>query len=206
MPKKKADPETRRAQIMNRLAKNIGLPKIHRHVVLSDFKKDHSNYPKPPFLHGESGVGKTRILCAIAKQLVYDDSCEARKRDRPKKRFEFINATNLFARIRNSFNQDHRRFEVKYDEDGDIIDQGPRTELEIIEHYAKADVLFLDDLGANRSTEYVVETLYTILSNRYDNMLPTYITSNLSLEELEDKYGNRVSRRIGDMCEVVLVE
>lgn len=56
-----------------------------------------------------------------------------------------------------------------------------------INEIIKADVLLLDDIGAEKNTEWSRdEILGTILQYRMDNNLPTFFTSNLSIEELED--------------------
>lgn len=69
------------------------------------------------------------------------------------------------------------------------------------------DVVILDDLGAERSTEWVTERLYVIINARYNEILPTIITSNLELEELEKLPGwERITSRLFEMCHLVLVD
>jgi DNA replication protein DnaC len=69
------------------------------------------------------------------------------------------------------------------------------------------DVVILDDLGAERNTEWVTERLYVIINARYNEMLPTIITSNLELEELEKLPGwERITSRLFEMCHVVVVD
>jgi len=69
------------------------------------------------------------------------------------------------------------------------------------------DLLLLDDLGAQRDTEWVTERLFVILNARYNNVLPTLITSNLTLEELDKVPGwKRITDRILEMCDVVRLE
>ena len=55
-----------------------------------------------------------------------------------------------------------------------------------MEYYMDVDILFLDDIGAEKVTEWSRdEVLGTILQNRMNNSLPTFFTSNLTIEELE---------------------
>lgn len=64
-------------------------------------------------------------------------------------------------------------------------------------------VLVLDDLGAEKSTEWSMATLFTIINRRYENIAPTIITSNLSLDELSRHIGDRITSRIVGMCRVI---
>lgn len=66
------------------------------------------------------------------------------------------------------------------------------------------DLLFIDDLGAEKTTDFSQEFLYAIINRRYENMKRTFITSNLTLKELNERYGSRIVSRIAEMC--VLVE
>ena len=82
--------------------------------------------------------------------------------------------------------------------------------------YAKtADLLLLDDIGAENITPWSRdEILFSILQYRMDEKLPTFFTSNLTLEELEihlsiqngkvDKLkSNRIIERIKYMCDEI---
>lgn len=64
-------------------------------------------------------------------------------------------------------------------------------------------VLIIDDLGAEKPTQWVAETFYKIINVRYEKMLRTIFTSNLSLEQLADAVGDRIPSRIAEMCEVI---
>ena len=69
------------------------------------------------------------------------------------------------------------------------------------------DFLVLDDLGAQRNTAWVTEKLFVIINARYSNMLPTVITSNTRLEELEKTPGwERIVDRIIEACEMVIMQ
>lgn len=64
-------------------------------------------------------------------------------------------------------------------------------------------LLVLDDIGAEKLTEFVRQTTYFILNEREQNLLPIVITSNYSLIEIDKLIDSRVSSRIGGICEVV---
>lgn len=67
-------------------------------------------------------------------------------------------------------------------------------------------LLFLDDLGAEKMSEWVAEQFYLILNFRYEEKLPTIITSNYSLGELSERLGDRIASRIAEMCDVVKID
>lgn len=85
---------------------------------------------------------------------------------------------------------------------------GPGQEAqERLELLKTMDVVILDDLGAERNTEWVTERLYLIINARYGEMPPTIITSNLELEELEKLPGwERITSRLFEMCHLVRVD
>ncbi len=73
-----------------------------------------------------------------------------------------------------------------------------------IEALKTVDLLVLDDLGAQRNTEWVTERIFVILNARYNNLLPTIITSNSYLEELERVHNwTRMVDRLLEMCELI---
>jgi len=66
------------------------------------------------------------------------------------------------------------------------------------------DFLVLDDLGAQKNSDWVTERLFVILNSRYAGMLPTVITSNNYLEELERILGwRRIVDRLIEMCDMI---
>lgn len=67
-------------------------------------------------------------------------------------------------------------------------------------------VVIIDDLGAEKPSEWVQETLYRIVNKRYEQVLPTFFTSNLELGELSERLGDRVASRIAEMCDVIKLE
>lgn len=71
---------------------------------------------------------------------------------------------------------------------------------------ANRGVIMIDDLGVEKATEWVKETLYRLVNKRYEEVLPTIITSNLDLGELADKLGDRVASRIVEMCDVIKLD
>lgn len=64
-------------------------------------------------------------------------------------------------------------------------------------------LLIIDDMGAEKGSEAVVVKLFQIIDNRYENMYHTIYTSNLDLNELAEKVGERIVSRIAEDCEII---
>ena len=67
---------------------------------------------------------------------------------------------------------------------------------EEIQIVKSCNLLIIDDIGAEKPSEWVRERLLSFINARVSNGLSTIYTSNLSLEELENKMGQRVASRI----------
>ena len=67
-------------------------------------------------------------------------------------------------------------------------------------------MLALDDLGSEQVTDWVREQLFLVINSRYEQMLPTIITTNDSLESLEEHVGQRITSRIAGMCQGVVLD
>lgn len=78
-----------------------------------------------------------------------------------------------------------------------------KTEEELHDDFARAAVLFLDDIGAEKTTEFTDNALYQIVNTRYEKMRPTVVTSNLEGDALLESIGARVYRRLTETCDVV---
>ena len=61
----------------------------------------------------------------------------------------------------------------------------------------------MDDMGAEKTTDWSMSTLYVLIDKRYSEMMPTIITSNLTVAEVADKVGDRIASRIAGMCKVI---
>jgi DNA replication protein DnaC len=129
---------------------------------------------------GGAGRGKTHLAVAALKILI--------RKGVP---CLFIDFHELLAEIRNS-----------YDE------RSQSAELEILRPVLAVDVLLLDDLGSQRTTEWVQDTVFHIINVRYNNKKPLLVTTNLSMEPektsaqetLQDRLGYRVVSRLYEMC------
>ena len=95
-------------------------------------------------------------------------------------RFMFISVPDLLLKIRSTFNQG-------------------TNEEDIIEEYASYPLLVLDDMGAEKTSEFAIERLYIILDRRQRACLKTIITTNLPQTAIEETFGARIASRMAAM-------
>lgn len=129
---------------------------------------------------GGVGRGKTHLAVAVLKTLL-------------KKGFSclFVDFHELLADIRGSY---------------DTVSQ--TSEYEILKPVIHVEVLLMDDLGSQRMTDWMQDTVFHIINLRYGQNRPTIITTNLGLEpvksqseeSLQDRLGQRVVSRLYEMC------
>lgn len=131
------------------------------------------NKPKGLKLFGNYGSGKTHLCAAIIHRLAQN-----------KVRTVFMVVPELLRTIRQSFNQDND------DSSRRIVNKAETTPL-----------LILDDLGAEKTSDWVREQLYIIINRRYENMLPTIVTTNCTTEELVNRLGERTVSRLIEMTD-----
>lgn len=64
-------------------------------------------------------------------------------------------------------------------------------------------LLVIDDVGAEKASEWTQERFYSIIDHRYANCLPLIVTSNIPPKELAAQTGERAASRLAEMCQVV---
>ena len=118
--------------------------------------------------YGPAGTGKTFICRCIAKELL--DRC---------KTVVYVTAFELFDMI------EKERFSKQED----------NSRKEIIKFRNEADLLIIDDLGAEFITSLSTTELFNIINNRILNKKSTIISTNLAPEQLMAQYSSRVTSR-----------
>jgi len=133
------------------------------------------------YFHGPYGVGKTGLAVGFAYEMNVQAFCEASQRIR------FVTLPRLLAELRSTYNRRGENVE---------------TEQDVIDRYAKTTLLILDDLGAEhvKGSGWVEDRLYQVIGERHDEERVTVFTSNLSLKELANHIGERITWRILEMC------
>jgi len=85
----------------------------------------------------------------------------------------------------------------------EIIDKDRDEESAIIARLGRAKLVIFDDLGAERSTDYAIEKVYNIIDSRYRSGLPMILTTNLTLDAMQNETDIRYKRifdRIFETC------
>ena len=60
----------------------------------------------------------------------------------------------------------------------------------------EADLMIIDDLGTEFATSFTSSELFNIINSRILEKKPVIISTNLSLNDIKEKYGERISSRI----------
>ena len=79
----------------------------------------------------------------------------------------------------------------------------------IISKMGKADLVLFDDLGAERNTSYALEMVYNLIDSRYRQRKPMIVTTNLSIDEMQNVQDIRYRRiydRVLECCYPVLFD
>ena len=120
-------------------------------------KNTAGEYCKGLYLNGNFGCGKTYLLSAMLNELA-----------KKGKRVAIVYYPEFLRSLKASFG-DNEEYEQKFNT------------------IKKAELLLLDDIGAETVTEWGRdEVLGTILQYRMEEKLPTFFTSNLTIDELAD--------------------
>ncbi|WP_265820949.1 ATP-binding protein [Geovibrio ferrireducens] len=121
-------------------------------------------------LHGGVGSGKTMLACCVLRELALKG-----------KEVLFRTVPNLLAAVRSAM-----------DETGKLPEN-------VLREVITAEVIILDDLGAEYTTEWAKECIYRIVNDRYNEMRQTIYTSNFRPDsggEIARTLGRRVTSRL----------
>lgn len=125
---------------------------------------------------GKSGTGKTHLAVAIARYVIEQKQIAAR----------VARTVELLADIRQTFSE-HDGYRAE-------------NEMELIRKFTSVSLLVLDDLGAEKVSDWVREVLYRIIDERWLEQKPIIVTTNFNLKELEERIGERIISRIAGIC------
>jgi DNA replication protein DnaC len=83
-------------------------------------------------------------------------------------------------------------------------DRSERSYMELFERVVGVDLLHIDDLGAEKRTDWVLEQLYSIINERWQEQRSIIVTTNLvDVDELRDQIGPRTVSRLHEMCDLI---
>lgn len=126
------------------------------------------------FIHGESGTGKTYAVYALCKFL--ENKCS----------FKIENWIDLLNSVKKA-----------------IAENGTSDMQEMDKRRRFDGIYFIDDIGTENVTPYVIDMMYQLVNYRYNEMLPIVITTNLTKAGFAERYGDRIMSRLFEMCDVV---
>ena len=118
---------------------------------------------------GKPGTGKNHLACAIANSVIENHQSD-------------VYLTTVMRII--------RKVKSTWGKDSDL------TEEDAIKFYCSKSLLIIDELGVQFGTESEKIILFEIINERYEQMRPTILISNLTEEELGKYIGDRIIDRM----------
>ncbi|WP_456384216.1 ATP-binding protein [Persephonella sp.] len=194
------------SDITENIFQRMNIPRRYRDKELSNFEPDEKaghglvllrveDYinsdrfmeGKGLFFVGPPGVGKTHLAVGILKEF-----------------FRRRGIVGLFYDTRSLL------FKLKASFDGSA------SAREILEEAVETPILVLDDLGSERLSDWARDILHYIIINRYNELRPIIITSNIELKSrkldgevlentLEERMGQAIASRLSEICEIIPV-
>ena len=125
------------------------------------------------WLMGDVGTGKTTLAMLVSKATI--DAARS---------VAIYSVPHLLAEIRDTYDRD----------------PGERSYMDFFNRLVAVDLLHLEDLGTEKRTDWVLEQLYSLVNERYEQQRSILVTTNLSVPDLEEQIGARTVSRIVEMC------
>ncbi len=145
------------------------------------------------YISGPVGAGKTHLAWALAKQWFRHVAGT-----RPIPNFHAFYVGHLIHLLRPG------NAVVIPASHGTYGDFQPATTVDHFHDVCRADLLLLDDFGADKLTDWGLEQLTTIMNSRYNEMKPT-ITSNVTPSDVANAVGDRLASRFMHNATVIPV-
>ena len=148
-----------------------------REVLIQYAERFPTNERKNIFFTGKTGLGKTFLLNCLAKAILDKGYTVLR-----------ITAYKLFDRLFFS----------------SLKDKG--ESLQLFDHIFEVDVLIIDDLGTEtRRNNFTQEDLFNIINDRMLSNKHTFLSTNLNLTDVQNRYSDRIASRLFDTSNTMLI-
>src|ERR1700733_796021 len=125
------------------------------------------------WLMGDTGTGKTTLAMLVSKAVLEANRSVA-----------IYSLPKLLARIRRTYDSE----------------PGGDSYLSFFERLTSVDLLHIDDLGAEKRSDWVLEQLYALVNERYEAQRSMLVTTNLDQQQLEEQIGPRTVSRLVEIC------
>jgi len=171
-----ADQNMRRARSL--------VPKRYRHLdPIDKFPHEEGMY-----LFGPSGHGKTHHAVRFFFKWIQDSG--------DSKKCHFYEVPDLLELLREEYDKEPSS---PY---GQGFGTGSPKPKSLMYLCRTARLLVLDDLGSDKLSEWAIGRIGLIVSHRYNELLPTIVTSNLSREEISQNISQRIGSRLSSLMEI----
>jgi DNA replication protein DnaC len=128
------------------------------------------------WLFGDTGTGKTTLAMLVSKAATEMGHSVA-----------IYSLPKLLARIRRTYE----------------TEPGSDSYGAFFERLTSVDLLHIDDFGAEKRSDWVLEQLYALVNERYEDERSIMLTTNLAVDKLEDQIGARTVSRLTETCEQI---
>jgi len=125
------------------------------------------------WLMGDTGTGKTTLAMLVSKAALAAGRSVA-----------IYSLPKLLARIRRTYD----------------AEPGHDSYLTLFQQLTSVDLLHIDDLGAEKRSDWVLEQLYALINERYEAQRSILVTTNLAEAALEEQIGPRTVSRLVEIC------
>jgi DNA replication protein DnaC len=125
------------------------------------------------WLFGDTGTGKTTLAMLVSKMALESGHSVA-----------IYSLPKLLAHIRRTYD----------------AEPGGDSYLAFFERLTSVDLLHIDDLGAEKRSDWVLEQLYALINERYEAQRSILVTTNLDQAALEEQIGSRTVSRLVEIC------
>ncbi len=143
------------------------------------------------FLTGSCGSGKTHLAVALMTEWFAGNlGLDRAGQICPTKGVPiFLPAAELLLEIKESWRMEKNLM--------------AESEKDLLDRYTRTPLLVIDDLGAEKVSDWSRQTFYLLIDRRYRNLKQTVITSNLTHDQLSGQLDDRIASRICEMGAVI---
>ncbi|MDE6665884.1 MAG: ATP-binding protein [Ruminococcus sp.] len=137
--------------------------------IMKRYAENFTEHSKSLLISGKTGLGKTHLSLAVANKVL-------------EKGYSVVydSAINILKEMeKEHFSREHTS--------------------EMTDLVMQTDLLILDDLGTEHTTQFYSSTIYNVINTRLNRNKPTIISTNLDNNDIKHRYDERVASRLSTM-------